>query len=126
MFLMSEFIDRFTMTALVLMVGITTAFVICAYIGHLGEVGEMDGTDAIVEEMAADTVGKETTSVLPAFLTDIVGEPLGFTIAGIAAGFIVGYFWIDISASGASGRSERSGRSEKSEKSGRSGRNSRK
>ena len=85
-------LDRFTKTALVLMVVITAIFIVGAYIGYIGG-HEMEGTDAIVEEHAASTaVNVEATSSVPA-ITDLVGEPLGFTIAGMAAGFIVGYLW---------------------------------
>ena len=85
-------LDQFTKMALVLMVVITAIFLIGAYLGYIGGHG-MEGTDAMVEEHAASTVANvEATSLVPA-ITDLVGEPLGFTIAGIVAGFIVGYLW---------------------------------
>ncbi len=87
-------LDRFTKTALVLMVVIASVFVTCAYLGYIGG-AEMEGTDAMVEEHAASTANVEATAIIPA-LTDVVGEPAGFTIAGIIAGFIVGYYWTEM------------------------------
>ncbi|MCW3134826.1 MAG: hypothetical protein N2V78_10915 [Methanophagales archaeon] len=87
-------LDRFTKTALALMVVITVIFVIGAYLGYVAG-SEMEGTDAMVEDTAASTANAEATSLAPA-ITDVVGEPIGFTIAGIVAGFIVGYFWTEL------------------------------
>jgi len=87
-------IDQFTKIALVLMVAITLTFCAFAYIGHLSG-AEMEGTDAIVEDTAASTANVEATGVMPA-ITDVIGEPPGFTLAGIVAGLIVGYYWTEM------------------------------
>lgn len=87
-------LDRFTKTALVLMAVITAIFAIGAYLGYAAGSG-MEGTDAIVEDTAASTVNAEASQIGPA-ITDVVGEPIGFTIAGIVAGFIVGYYWTEM------------------------------
>lgn len=85
-------LDRFTKTALVLMIVITAIFLIGAYLGYIGGHG-MEGTDAMVEEHAASTAANVEAVALIIAITDLVGESWGFTIAGIVAGFIVGYIW---------------------------------
>ncbi len=80
---------RFTKTALLLMVLITFAIALGAYIGYL-KGGDMSGVDSTVETFAApdavqDGIG---TALMARF-----GEPLGFAIVGITGGLFTGYFW---------------------------------
>ncbi len=86
--------DKFTLIAIALMAVISVSLAIGAYVGYKSG-SEMEGTDAIVEDTAASTVGAEATAIGPA-ITDVVGEPAGFTIAGIIAGFIIGYYWPEV------------------------------
>lgn len=86
-------IDAFERNSLVIMtlgVAIMLAF---SYIGtSMGF--ELGGTDAMVEEMAADSAGKEGQVVVDLEgLLGEYGEPIGFTIAGIAGGFVAGFAW---------------------------------
>jgi len=86
-------LDRFTKTALVLMVVITAIILIIAYLGYIGDQGKMKGIGPIVEKHAASTVANVAPVSLVPAITDLVGKFWGFTIAGIVAGFIVGYLW---------------------------------
>ena len=86
-------LDRFTKTALVLMVVITAIILIIAYLGYIGDQGKMKGIGPIVEKQAASTVTNVAPVSLVPAITDFVGKFWGFTIAGIVAGFIVGYLW---------------------------------
>lgn len=66
------------------------------YIGYVFE-QDLDGTDGIVEEAAASTKGLEANVIIPSVEAyGDMGEYVGFTLAGIIAGFIFGYFWVDI------------------------------
>ncbi len=86
-------LDRFTKTALVLLVIITAIILIIAYLGYIGDQGKMKGIGPIVEKHAASTVANVAPVSLVPAITDLVGKFWGFTIAGIVAGFIVGYLW---------------------------------
>lgn len=86
-------LDRFTKTALVLLVIITAIIFIIAYLGSIGDQGKMKGIGPIVEKHAASTVANVAPVSLVPAITDLVGKFWGFTIAGIVAGFIVGYLW---------------------------------
>ncbi|MEE8402194.1 MAG: hypothetical protein V3R93_00405 [Candidatus Hydrothermarchaeaceae archaeon] len=59
-----------------------------AYFGS--RVGGLEGTDGIVEDMAAESGQK--VPVTPITL-DQTGEHIGFALTGILGGFVVGYFW---------------------------------
>ena len=88
--------DRFTKNALILLVICTSIMCIAAYVGYASGAG-MEGTDGLVEEHAASTGGLEAKGVLPSveYFGD-QGEYVGFTLAGIISGFLVGYYWTDI------------------------------
>ena len=89
-------VDKFTQTALVLMVVITALFCIGAYIGYIGGAG-MEGTDGVVEEHAAEIGGREATELIPTIgVYGDMGEYVGFTLAGVVSGLIVGYLWTGI------------------------------
>ncbi len=84
--------DRFTGTALLLMILITSVIVLGAYLGYLkGEA--MAGTDSKVEGLAAPDAKK---GGIDAELTARVGEPLGFALIGITGGLFAGYFWPEL------------------------------
>ena len=89
-------VDKFTKTALVLMVVTTALFCIGAYIGYVGG-ADMEGTDGLVEEHAAEIGGREAIDYIPTIgLYGDMGEYVGFTLAGMVSGLIVGYFWTGI------------------------------
>ena len=85
--------DKFTIYSLVLMVIITGIIVAATYVGQALNKVEMEGTDAIVEETAVSTANKEPVQIVPCIPEDL--EPVGFTLAGIVGGFIVGFLWYD-------------------------------
>ncbi|MCZ7399171.1 MAG: energy-coupling factor ABC transporter permease [Candidatus Methanoperedens sp.] len=82
-------LDRFTKTALGLMILITSLLAIGAYIGYLGG-GNMAGTDSTVEALAAPGAISNGIGVR---LMARIGEPIGFGSVGIIGGLITGYFW---------------------------------
>lgn len=84
--------DNFTKACLLLMLLSTSIMVVATYIGQSGG-EEMEGTDAIVEETAASIASKEAVQLVPAIPEDL--EPVGFTLAGVFAGLIFGFFWCD-------------------------------
>lgn len=85
-------LDKFTKVSLVLMVVIVLAIIILAYIGSEYE---MKGSDEIVSEIITEQTDKEPISVVPT-ISNLIGEEITYTIVGIIAGFIVGYFWTDL------------------------------
>lgn len=84
--------DRFTRTALMLMVSITSIIAIGAYIGYLGG-ANMAGIDSTVEGIASPTASPGGIGVR---LMSILGEPLGFALVGITGGLFTGYFWSEL------------------------------
>ncbi|BDC36234.1 MAG: hypothetical protein EF806_02255 [Candidatus Methanoliparum thermophilum] len=84
--------DKFTRTALVLMIIIVFMIMLFSYIGS--EHG-IKGSDDIVSEIIIEETGKEEISIIPT-VSDFIGEEITYTIVGIIAGFVVGYFWRDI------------------------------
>lgn len=85
----SRGMDRFTKTALVLMVIIASAIAAGAYTGYLKGY-EMAGVDGTVEAGAAPDVNPDGIGVR---LMARLGEPVGFALVGITGGLITGYFW---------------------------------
>ncbi|MFQ6056344.1 MAG: hypothetical protein ACE5J9_10225 [Methanosarcinales archaeon] len=85
-------IDTFTRNALVIMSGILTIMIIMAYLGFSSG-AKMEGTDAIVEENAAKLGNKNPTNLVT---LDETGEYIGFTLAGVFSGLIVGYYWTEL------------------------------
>jgi len=88
--------DNFIKNCIILLVVCTALMCVLSYIGYISG-AEMGGTDAAVEETAAETRGLEAEGIIPSVehFGDM-GEYVGFTLAGIVGGFIFGYFWIDI------------------------------
>jgi len=82
-------LDRFTKTALCIMVLITLIISAGAYIGYLRG-GNMAGVDGTVETLAAPAA---VSSGIGVRLMARLGEPLGFALVGITGGLITGYFW---------------------------------
>ncbi|HEY9205294.1 MAG TPA: energy-coupling factor ABC transporter permease [Candidatus Methanoperedens sp.] len=85
-------IDRFTGTAILLMILITSVIAFGAYLGYLkGEA--MAGTDSKVEGLAAPDAKQDG---IGAGLMARFGEPLGFALVGITGGLFTGYFWPEL------------------------------
>lgn len=84
--------DRFTKTALVLMVLITSVIAAGAYIGYLGG-SDMAGVDSTVETLAAPDADPGGIGVR---LMARFGEPLGFAFVGIIGGLFTGYFCTEL------------------------------
>jgi ABC-type cobalt transport system substrate-binding protein len=84
--------DRFTVYAAGIMAVLVFAILISSYIGHTK--GRLEGTDDIVESIATSNSHVKPKEVLPAIPENL--EPIGFTLAGIVGGFIVGYFWEEL------------------------------
>ena len=80
--------DKFTKYALLTMIVIVSIMMISAYIGNVILGSSMEGTDATANEMAG-----ESEPVLPFTIAPFgeVGEYIGFGMAGVVGGFIVGY-----------------------------------
>jgi cobalt/nickel transport system permease protein len=81
--------DKFAGTALTLMILITLAIAVGAYIGYLRG-GDMAGVDGTVESLAAPYAISDGIGVR---LMARFGEPLGFALVGITGGLVTGYFW---------------------------------
>ncbi len=81
--------DKFTKTAMILMILITSIIAAGAYIGYLGG-HQLAGIDGTVESLAAPaSVSKGVGVQLMARL----GEPVGFALVGITGGLVTGYFF---------------------------------
>ena len=80
--------DRFTKYALLTMTVIVVVMLVSAYVGTAVLGQEMGGTDATVNEKAG-----ESEPILPFTIGPLgeMGEYLGFGMAGVVGGFIVGY-----------------------------------
>ena len=87
-------IDQFTKIALILMLLLTASFCIGSYIGYMSG-SEMETAYVVVMEEAAAIANVKPEHIIPG-ITDVLGEPVGFTIAGIVAGFVIGYCWAGI------------------------------
>ncbi len=86
---MIELFDKFTRTVLIMWITIILITCLGAFFGI--NVGDLGGTDALVEELAAEVSEKEVST--PVSYGDL-GENISFTLAGLFAGIIFGYFWI--------------------------------
>jgi hypothetical protein len=82
-------LDRFTKTALCLMILITSLLAIGAYIGYLSG-STMAGTDSTVRVLAAPGAISNGIGVR---LMARFGEPIGFGFVGIIGGLVTGYYW---------------------------------
>ncbi|VVB97848.1 Cobalt transport protein CbiM [uncultured archaeon] len=80
--------DRFTKTAIVLMILVSSFIAASAYLGYLrGD--KLAGIDGTVESLAAPaSISKGVGVQLMARL----GEPVGFALVGITGGLVTGYF----------------------------------
>ncbi|HID27277.1 MAG TPA: hypothetical protein EYP22_05570 [Methanosarcinales archaeon] len=85
-------IDTFTRNALIIMFGIVAIMSLMAYLGFSSG-AKMNGTDAIVEENAAKLGKKNPTNLVT---LDETGEYIGFTLAGVFSGLIIGYYWTEL------------------------------
>ena len=88
--------DRFVVYSIALLVLISSAIIVASYVGH--KKGELEGTDDIVEDLATSATHVQAKEIVPAIPEDM--EPIGFTIAGILGGLLVGYFWEDVVGTG--------------------------
>ena len=83
--------DKFTKYALLTMIVIVTIMTVSTYLGAVVFKAGMEGTDATVNGAAA----AHTTSWFGfSFTADALGqmgEYIGFSLAGVMGGFIVGY-----------------------------------
>ncbi len=82
-------VDKFTKTAMVLMILMASAIIAGAYLGYL-KGGNMAGIDGTVESLAAPSAVANGVGVR---LMARLGEPLGFALVGITGGLATGYFW---------------------------------
>jgi ABC-type cobalt transport system substrate-binding protein len=82
-------LDRFTKYSLLTMTVIVVVLMVSAYVGTAVLGQEMGGTDATVNEKAG-----ESDPILPITIGPLgeMGEYIGFGMAGVVGGFIVGYF----------------------------------
>ena len=86
--------DRFTRNAVVLLI-FMILLIILSFGPHVGE--ELKGTVESVKEKIPTTGGQEGTTFFPAVNTLGAGEEVvGFTLAGMISGFIIGYFWSSV------------------------------
>lgn len=81
-------VDAFTKNTAVLLVVLVGIITASAYFGS--QVGGLEGTDGIVEDMAAES--GQRMPVTPITL-DQTGEHIGFALAGVLSGLVVGYVW---------------------------------
>jgi ABC-type cobalt transport system substrate-binding protein len=98
-----EMMDRFTKYALLTMTIIVAILMVAAYVGTAVLGQEMGGTDATVNEKAG-----EGEPILPFTIGPLGenGEYLGFGMAGVVGGFIVGYMIPSIFGKSTSSRRE--------------------
>ena len=81
--------DKFTKTAVILMILVSSFIAAGAYFGYLGG-HQLAGVDGTVESLAAPaSVSKGVGVQLMARL----GEPVGFALVGITGGLVTGYFF---------------------------------
>ncbi len=80
--------NKVTKAILLLWICTVVLITVGAYFGSAK--GDLGGTDALVEDMAATAGGYEPSTPIP--LTGI-GENIAFTLAGLLAGIIFGYYW---------------------------------
>jgi ABC-type cobalt transport system substrate-binding protein len=89
--MVDEIMDKFTKYALLTMTIIVLIMIVLTYVGTVVLSGGMEGTDATVNDAAST----HTTSWFGfGFTADAfgqMGEYIGFSLAGVAGGFIVGY-----------------------------------
>ena len=85
-------LDRFTKTALMLMVSFTLVIAAAAYVGYL-DGANMAGIDSTVEALASPGASPDGIGVR---LMARFGEPLGFALVGITGGLLTGYFWNEL------------------------------
>ncbi len=81
--------ESFTKAVVILWLVSVAVISLGAYYGI--SVGDLGGTDALVEGMAVE-VGKSDASTLVSY--DKLGENISFTLAGLFAGTLFGYYWV--------------------------------
>jgi uncharacterized membrane protein len=80
--------DAFTKNAVVISIVLVMLMMVSAYFGS--QKGALEGTDGLVEDMAAASAQKVPRSLVE---LDEKGEYVGFGIVGAISGFIIGYLW---------------------------------
>lgn len=83
--------DTFTKNALIVSAVLIAIMVVSTYFGS--QVGELEGTDGLVEDMAAESAQKTPKTLVE---LDENGEYVGFGMAGVLSGFFIGYLWPSI------------------------------
>ena len=83
--------DKTTKTILILWLCTIVVITTGAYYGS--KRGDLGGTDKLVEDMAATAGGYKPTTPLPLSKT---GENIAFTIGGLFAGIVIGYYWTQL------------------------------
>ncbi len=84
---------KFVACCLALMIVVSLAIVLSAYYGYVNG-KSLEATDDIVTGMAVKSSHVSERSYLPSIPENL--EPIGFTIAGMVGGFLVGFFWEDM------------------------------
>lgn len=80
--------ESFTKAVVILWLAGVSVTSLGAYYGI--SVGDLGGTDALVEGMAVE-LGKSEASTLVSY--GKLGENISFTLAGLFAGILSGYYW---------------------------------
>jgi ABC-type cobalt transport system substrate-binding protein len=83
--------DKFTKYALLTMIVIVSIMTLLAYLGAAVLKGSMEGTDATVNDMAGQHTQSWFGFPFTADALGQMGEYIGFSLAGVVGGFIVGY-----------------------------------
>ena len=83
--------DKFTKYALLTMIVIVLIMTFGAYVGATIFRGSMEGTDATVNNMAGESAKSWFGFPFTADAFGQMGEYIGFSLAGVMGGFIVGY-----------------------------------
>ena len=83
--------DKFTKYALLTMIVIVTIMTVLTYLGAAVFNAGMEGTDATVNDAAASHTTSWFGFPFTADALGQMGEYIGFSLAGVVGGFIVGY-----------------------------------
>jgi hypothetical protein len=89
--MVDEIMDKFSKYALLTMFIIVTIMIILTYLGAAVFNAGMEGTDATVNDAAASHTTSWFGFTYTADAFGQMGEYIGFSLAGVAGGLIVGY-----------------------------------